>query len=196
MAEPNNNEFDYHAESHASAEVGEAQEHASADSRSNLSVAPDTKDDDVVTWEASEYIHHQKGAGWYLALAGITLVLCALLYVFLKDWFAIAVVILMSVALGVYANRAPKVQRFSISRSGLSIGVHHYQLSEFSSYQIEDDGAVQSATFIPLKRFMPPVSVYFLSQDGAKIMAVLGSTLPQEEHKPDIVDRLMRRIRF
>lgn len=161
-----------------------------------MSVAPDAADDNVVTWEASEYIHHQKGAGWYLGLAGIAILLCALIYVFLDDWFSVIVILLMAVAVGVYARREPQVQRYSISRNGLSIGQHTYHISEFGSYQLADEGVVQSATFIPLKRFMPPVSVYFLPQDGEKIMDVLASVLPREDHQPDIVDRLMRRVRF
>jgi hypothetical protein len=189
-------EFDYHAQSHAAAEVGAAQQYASASQDSTMSIAPDATDDSVVTWEASEYIHHQKAATWYLGLAGIAIIICGLLYVSTEDWFSITVVLLMAVAVGIYAHRAPQVQRYTISGKGLSIGQHHYSINEFSSYQVADEGGVQSLTFTPLKRFMPPVSVYFPPQDGARIMTVLGTILPREERQPDIIDRLMRMVRF
>jgi hypothetical protein len=194
--EPANSEFDNHERSHLAAEVGPTQSVAPAGEGSAMSVAPDATDDQVVTWEASEYIHHQKAANWYLALAGVTVLICALLFWFIRDWFSIGVVILMAVTVGVYARREPKVQRYSLSRSGLSVGQHHYNLNEFGSYFVTDEGGVQNATFIPLKRFMPPVSVYFLPQDGDKIVSLLGSILPREDRQPDIIDRLMRRIRF
>lgn len=189
-------EVEAHVQSHDAADVGPQQQHSPRGDSSSLNVSPDATDNNVVTWEASEYIHHQKTATWYLGLAVVTAVLCVLIYIFLDDWFSIAVIVLMSGAVGVYARREPRVQRYSISGSALSVGEHHYHISEFASYQIADEGVVQSATFIPLKRFMPPVSVYFLPQDGEKIMAVLGSVLPREEHQPDFVDRLMRRVRF
>jgi len=193
---PDNNEFEYHARSHDAARVGPAQEHAPAGEGSAMSIAPDAADDAVVTWEASEYVHHQKAAGWYFGLGGITILVSGLLFLLLKDWFSLGVILLMGMAVGIYARREPKVQRYSLSASGLSVGEHHYPINEFGSYYITDEGGIQSATFIPLRRFMPPVSVYFLPQDGAKIIATLSNILPLEDRQPDLIDRLMKRVRF
>lgn len=188
--------IDQHLNSHAQADAGEVEHFAPAGESSHIDIAPDTVDDKVVTWEASEYIHHQKGTEWYLGFAGLLILAGTLLYLLLKDVFSVIVLALMGVAVGIYAGRKPNVQRYSLSRSGLSIGTHHYALDDFRNYSLIEEGGVQSVTLIPLKRFMPPVSIYFLPQDGAKIAEILGNILPHEEHQPDLVDRLLKIVRF
>jgi hypothetical protein len=49
---------------------------------------------------------------------------------------------------------------------------------------------------MPLKRFMPILTIYFEQKDESKIVAVLGQFLPVESHQLDAVDRLMHKLRF
>lgn len=153
-------------------------------------------DEPVVTWEASEYIHHDKGASWYIGFTGVMLVLVVAVYLLIGELFSVMVMVLMGVAVAVYAGRKPDTVRYSLSRTGIAIGGKHYNLDEFSSFTIMQEGGVYSVTLMPTKRFMPPVSIYFSADDGEKITDVLGEILPHEDREPDLIDRLMRNIRF
>lgn len=189
--------IDQHLDSHAQATTGEVEHFDPHGDGADLKIAADAKDDAVVTWEASEYIHHQKGTEWYLGFAGILILAGTLLFILLDgDWFSIVVLVLMGVAVAIYAGRQPKVQRYSVSHSGISIGDRHYSLEDFRNFSLVDDGSFQSIMLMPLKRLMPPVSIYFSPQDGPKIVDILGSVLPHEQHQPDMVDRLLRKVRF
>lgn len=157
---------------------------------------PTLEEEAEVSWEASEYIHHQKNSSWYLGFIGVVILAGTLLYLLLRDIFSVVVLILMAVAVGIYAGRKPQVQRYALSQSGLSIGNRHYSFDEFRSFSLNEEGSVLSVTFTPLKRFMPPISIYFMPQDADRIGDVLEGALPHEEHEPDIVDRLMKKIRF
>lgn len=188
--------IDQHIESHAQAETGELNRYSPEGENSRMDIAPDAVDDAVITWEASEYIHHQKNGFWYLGFAGVVILAGTIVYLLISDIFSVVILGLMALALGTYAGRKPKVQRYSLSHSGLTIGTRHYGFDEFRSYSLNEEGSVLSATFTPLKRFMPPVSIYLLPQDAPRVAGVLDQALPHEEYKPDIIDRLFKIIRF
>lgn len=153
-------------------------------------------DEPVVSWEASEYIHHQKGSSWYLGFAGVMLIIVAVIYFLIREIFSVIVMIIMGAAIAVYAGRKPETIRYSLSRSSIAIGEKQYSLDEFSSFALMQDGGIYSVMLMPTKRFMPPVSIYFAPEDGDQILDVLSASLPHEERQPDVIDRLMRNIRF
>jgi hypothetical protein len=161
-----------------------------------LEVKPDAVDDAVVTWEASEYIHHQKDSTWYLIFGGVTAVTAIVFYIILRDIFSIIVLVLMAVAVAVYAGRKPQVVRYSLSSDGLTVAGKHYELDLFRTFSVMQEGGVYSVTLMPVRRFMPPVSIYFSPQDGDQIMDILGAVMPHEDREPDMIDRFMRNIRF
>lgn len=189
---------DVHYDSHVNAPVNDpTARFVSEDRRSMIEVAPDAVDDAIITWEASEYIHHQKDTNWYMIFS-VALVVVAVIMFFLtgRDWITLIVILVMGGAFGKYAGRKPQVQRYSLSFDGVSVGNKHYDYDDFHSFSVEQEGTVFCITFMPTKRFMPPLSIYASPEDGQKIIDTLESTLPHEEPKHDIVDRLTRNIRF
>lgn len=185
-----------HDQSHAKAPVGERRAQAAGGQRGEVEIAPDALADDVVTWEASEYIHHQKSAGWFLLLGLGTAGLSAGLYLLIGDIFSIIVLVILAVTTGIFAARPPRTLRYSLSHSGLSVDKKRYPLDEFRSYSLAQEGAILSITFLPTRRFMVPVTVYFSPQDEAKIIEVLAANLPHEARPPDMIDRWSSRLRF
>lgn len=186
-----------HVESHDSADVGDRQLfNPTDDERSEVQVHADASDDAVVTWEASEYIHHQKSPTWYLALTGATLVLGAVLYLLIRDVWSLIVLIVMYAAITVYARREPSVLRCTVSTEGVSIGERHFTYDQFKSFSVMQETGVPSVTLDPTQRFMPAVSVYFAPEDGDKIVDELTKFLPHEQKASNAVDRAMTRLRF
>jgi hypothetical protein len=49
---------------------------------------------------------------------------------------------------------------------------------------------------MPLKRFMPPLTVYLAPEMEEQIVDFLAQLLPFERHRQDAVDGLLKRIRF
>ena len=193
--EDNQVQADEHEQSHAQAPVGDASD-LKDEHGGQVSVAADAKDDSVITWEASEYIHHQKSAGWFVILVLGTLAIASGLYFLLKDVFSVIVLFIMAATLGIYANRPPRTLRYSLSHSGLTIDKKHFPLDEFKSFSLAQEGAIYSATFFPTRRFMVPVTVYFSQADEPKVTTVLANSLPHEERPPDVIDRWSSKLRF
>lgn len=149
-----------------------------------------------VSWEASEYIHHQKDFLWFAGFLAIAAVLVALSIFLIKSWTFTALIVVMAVAVIVFALRPPRTLRYTISRQGLQINEKAYSMHDFRAFGVVQDGPLYSIILIPTKRFMPSVSLYFPQELGERIVDTLGSLVPMETVKLDAIDRLVRKLRF
>jgi hypothetical protein len=151
---------------------------------------------DAVTWTASEFIAHQKSFVWYLILGLIAAGLAALVWFLTKDTFATGATIVGAILLGVYASHKPRQLNYAVDDYGLTIGQRHRTYDEFRSFTIIPEGAFSSIEFAPLKRFATFTTIYYHPDDEDRILDVIAAHLPMEERDGDIVDQLLRRIRF
>jgi len=163
---------------------------------STVDVKPDSVPDEVVSWEASEYVHSQKGATWYIWFGSGYVLLIAVVYLLLRDIFSIIVLLVMGVAIGAYAGREPRVLKYVIDHHNLKINEKTYSFDDFSTFSISREGGIFNLTLMPLKRFMPTLSIYFAPDDHDQIVNILGSILPYEERRPDLIDSISKRLRF
>jgi len=147
------------------------------------------------SWQASEYIHHNKGAGWYAALAGIFAVLLAIAYL-THQWLSIGLFAVMLVAIIVYARKAPRTLTYELSADGITIEKHHYPFSEFRTFAVLPDISWHTIDLEPTKRFMPRLTILFEDADFDTIVGHLAEYLPRVDRKPDVVERATRYLRF
>src|SRR5204862_6780281 len=96
----------------------------------------------------------------------------------------------------VFSVHKPKQVQYELSASGLKTGDKSYPLTTFKSYSIIREGAISSINLTPVKRFMPPISIYYEPADESKIASILGEHLPMTEGGLDTIERLSRRLRF
>lgn len=158
--------------------------------------APAATDIETISWTASEYIDHNRGAGWYLLLFLSTGLLSAGIYLLTKDYFATTVIIIAGIVLLIFSRHKPQEITYELSSSGINAGGKLYSYGSFKSFSVVKDGALNSISFTPLKRFMPPFSAYYAPSDEEKIIQALSAYLPYEEKQLDGIDRLSRRLRI
>lgn len=151
---------------------------------------------DSVSWTASEFIEHSKNFGWYVKLAIVAVILAALVFLVTRDKISTGVIIVAAAALGIFAARKPRVLQYRLDDDGLSVGTKLYNYELFKSFSMVNEGAVLSIYLLPMKRFMPALTIYYAHADEEAIVNVLSERLPVSERRSDAVDRLMHRIRF
>lgn len=161
---------------------------------SEPSAAVDT--DQAVRWTASEFISHEKSGSWYILLGVTAVILSAVIYFFTKEIFSVVVVIVLAAALGVFGALKPRTLDYAIYPDGLQVGEKHFTFDMFRSFAVIEDAPVPSIQFLPQKRFMVPITIYFAPNDADTIIETLGEFLPMEQKKRDFVDKLSSRIRF
>ena len=149
-----------------------------------------------VEWSASEFIEHNKTSGWYLLLTAGSLALAAIVYLLTQDKISMAMVVIVAIIFGIFAARKPRVLSYNVDQSGVGIGEKLYPYAHFKSFSVVQEGAIDSIWLMPLKRFMPMLTIYFEPKDEDKIVNTLSHFLPVETHQLDAVDKLMHRLRF
>lgn len=151
----------------------------------------------LVRWTAREYVHLEKGIGWFVLFAVVVLGLIAVDVFFLKSWTFSVLVVVMAVAVIVYIRRPPRDIQYTLSgNQGLYVGEKLHHLTDFKAFGLIDDDGHHSIMLIPVKRFSPGVSVYFPEEAGEQIVDILGARLPMEELKLDVIDVLVRKLRL
>lgn len=152
--------------------------------------------DNSIEWTASEFIAHHKPAWWYLVLAAVTAAICVAVYFSGHDFVAVGAVIIIGIIFGIIAARKPRSLNYRLDRRGLVVASKLYSYNRFKAFSIARDGAFASLNFLPLRRFMPILTVYYDPADEEAITSVVGDHLPLETHQLDPIDRLLKKIRF
>lgn len=147
------------------------------------------------TWEASEYIYHEKSAGWYAALWLIAAVLCGILG-FLQQWLSIVVVVVMAIAIMVYTRKHPRTLQYTLDEDGIIIERKELPYTNFRSFSILQDMAWYSIDLEPAKRFVPRLTLICENDDVEKIEQILSSHLPRVDRELDFIERASRYLRF
>ncbi len=157
--------------------------------------AGEDTDEPAFEWQASEYVQHNKGMGWYLALGGIVLALLAIA-VFTQQWLSIAVFLVMAAAVVVYAHKPPRILLYQLDSNGIIIEGKSYAYSQFRSFGVLPDLSWHTIDLEPTQRFMPRLTIIFDDEDFDSIVDHLSLHLPRVDRQPDLVERLTRYTRF
>lgn len=149
-----------------------------------------------ISWTASEYVAHQKGASWFVSILFVVAVLVAVVYFVTRDVVSASVIGIIGILFVIFAARRPQVLEYSIDGTGIHVGQKTYPYGQFRSFSVLEDEAVPTIMFMPMRRLGLPLSIHFDPDDSEKILDILGSHLPGEEREAPPVDRLMNKIRF
>jgi hypothetical protein len=159
----------------------------------------DQQDEDYageISWTASEFISHQKDSSWYIGLGAATGISCVAIYLLTRDRITVVMVLVAAIMFGIFASRQPRVMNYRLDEEGLMIGNKHYGYNNFKSFAVQQEGAINSIFLLPLQRFMPGISIYYPPEEEQRILGTISNYLPHETRTPDVIDRLMRKVRF
>ncbi len=149
-----------------------------------------------VSWTASEFIDKHKGTGWYVAfILGILLISFAI-FIVTKDYMSTAVIIIAGIIFLFVIKKKPQQLPYELNERGLQIGSKFYQYEMFKSFDLTQDEGLKSIDLIPIKRFMPEISIYFPPDQELLIVNILASHLPHNPQPEKTVDRLAKKLRF
>ena len=150
---------------------------------------------DAVTWVAQEYIHREKGTGWFISFAAVIVVLLGLSVWTEALTFTVLIIVITFVVI-LISKRPPRELTYSLTGEGLTIDETLQKFEDFKSFGVVKDGENFSIMLIPIQRFKPGISVYFPEESGEDIVDMLGAQLPMKELRLDAIDRIVRKLRL
>ena len=157
---------------------------------------PDRPIVDTITWTGSEFLDKHKNATWYLSLAVIIAVICAVIYLIGRDIFPVIFIVIISILFAIVASRKPRQIQYSVSDSGLSIGRRTYSFADFKSFSLQQDGAIGYVNLMPLKRLALEVSLYYPPEEENRVIEAISSHIPHDQVEEPLVDRLFKTFHF
>lgn len=159
--------------------------------------ADDLPDDEIlVRWQALEYMQHQHEPIWYVGFSVVVLALIAVaIFVFKSPTFAVLVPV-MAVALALYVRRPPATIDYIVSRKGIYVNDRLYTFDQFKSFSVVKQETANHVVLIPRKRFQLGQNIYFPTEVGENLVDMLAARLPMKEASPDIVDKLLAKLRL
>lgn len=157
----------------------------------------DLPDDEIlIRWQALEYMQHQHEPIWYVGFGAAVLILIAVaIFVFKSPTFAVLVPV-MAVALALYVRRPPATIDYTVSRKGIHVNDRLYTFDQFKSFSVVRQETTNHVVLIPRKRFQLGQNIYFPTEIGEKLVDMLAARLPMKETSPDIIDKLLAKLRL
>ena len=153
-------------------------------------------DEILIRWQALEYMQHQHEPIWYIGFGATVLVLIAVaIFVFKSPTFAVLVPV-MAVALALYVRRPPATIDYTVSRKGIHVNDRLYTFDQFKSFSVVRQETTNHVVLIPRKRFQLGQNIYFPTEIGEKLVDMLAARLPMKEISPDIIDKLLAKLRL
>lgn len=149
-----------------------------------------------IAWRSAEYMAHDKDASWYGAMVLGSALLAGIVYILNRDIVTAAIILFALIGLAYVSGRKPRDQQFEVSTDGVHVGRSYYPFHDFRSFSTTEDAAATSIVLTPLKRFMPAVNIYVPKQFEEQVVNLVSGILPFEQNKTDLIESLMRRIRF
>lgn len=149
-----------------------------------------------IDWNASEFIEHPKGFGWYALLGLAGLVVAVVNYLVTRDVVSTGAIVIAAVLFGIYAGHKPRMQQYHLSPKGLQIGEKLYAFQAYKAFSVTEEAGTANIVFTPLGRFAPPLTIYVALDMEDRVLNYLSNFLPIEQRRVDAVDGLLRRIRF
>lgn len=149
-----------------------------------------------VKWQAQEYIHQEKNSTWFIGFGVVLALFMAVAIFLMQSWTFAALLVVIAVVILVLAKRPPRIMNYSLSEKGLHIGDTLHAFSDFRAFGVIHDGQEYSIMLIPTKRFLPGITVYFPEASGEDIVDALGSRLPMQELRLDVIDKIVRKLRL
>ena len=150
----------------------------------------------TVSWTASEYIAHTKSTAWFAALGLGLVILSVITYLLTRDFIPVAAITVAIISFGFFAGHTPRVLEYVIDDRGIHIGPKTYPYSDFKSFDLTEEGSLPSLQLMPLKRFMPPITLFYEDAQEDEILDTIALYLPHQEQVPGIIEHVTKRMRF
>jgi hypothetical protein len=147
-----------------------------------------------VSWQASEYISHQRGVGWYVGFVSVVLLISAAIIYWQRDIFSVVVLLLLSGGLLYFINAKPNNRTYIIDDEGISIGEVLLPFESFRSFSIQVERGLYLLTFRPLKRFGLPTEAYMTKAEVDPAVEILQRHLPLEEREMNFIDKTINQL--
>lgn len=148
---------------------------------------------DVIRWEAPEYVQHEKGWKWFLAATIADLAFC-MYAIATKNWTLLIALILITALYVWQHGNVPRHVEVIVSHTGIKVGDKEYPYQNIKSFWIiYRPPHVKTLNIRSNSSILPDITIQLGNQDPANLRAYLCSQIREEEGREEsMLDALIR----
>lgn len=148
------------------------------------------------SWTMNGYIEHEKSPIWYGALIGATIGIAVILFLLTHEKIVPAVIITVGGSAAFFAGHTPGSKEYEVTADKIRIGQKSYNIEDFRSFSLVEEGIKNSIWLRPVKRFTPYTIIYYPPEVEEQVFRTFSALLPHEDRKVDNLDKLTQKLKF
>jgi hypothetical protein len=153
-------------------------------------------EDTILRWKAREFVHYQKGFGWYITL-NILSVLLISYFVILRDYIPALAFLLIGIIFNMYARIHPREIEVEITDKSIIVDdteIPYLSIKRFWIVHTEETKALHFERNAYINRF---ATILLEDQDPFAVAEVLRNYVVETEPNVEHVSRkIARKLRF
>lgn len=139
------------------------------------------KENQIISWEAPEFIYYKKNTSWYIMLIVIGLALIGAFY-FMDNLLAIGVVVFAIVVIFIISKQKPKNRLCKLSKDTITIENKSYPIADFKSFFITYTQEIPVLHFERTKKISTPINMLLVNIEEKKVVDFLKLFLPENQN--------------
>lgn len=156
----------------------------------------DQVDGETLRWEASDASAQHKPQGWTMMMILGGLGVAIVVFIMTRSIFNVIAIIAAGAMFAYFNSRSVPTMPYQLDSQGIYIGNKHYSYSQFKSFAVAQETFGNHIVLEPLKRVMPSIVMYYPQEIESIVIKMLSDRMPLEVHKRDLVEALIRKLRF
>ncbi|HAT74113.1 MAG: hypothetical protein US30_C0006G0010 [Candidatus Moranbacteria bacterium GW2011_GWF2_36_839] len=147
-------------------------------------------------WRAPEFETFERDRKWYFYITAILIAIVA--YAIFTNGLVMAITFILIGVVGyIYIEKDPRTLDFMLTRDGVVAGREIYDFDNIRSFWVfyEEDG-LRVISLHTESYLAPFIHIPIHDQDPTEIRKILLEYIPEEEHKPGMMDTLDRLLRL
>jgi hypothetical protein len=150
----------------------------------------------IISWEALEFTPSNRGVSWYW-IAGIILIGICVWAVWFKQWTTLAVIVMLTVAIGLMQRMRPRQFQHALTDKGLLTDQRFTPYDRYRSFWVAATPDGPALNLVPNRKFGVALTLQLTPAVVEQVRETLSAHLPQEEiDSEDVVDRIGRYLKF
>lgn len=149
-----------------------------------------------LSWQAPEFKHYEKNAGWYVSLISITILIVGF-FLIQKDIFAAVTTGILGALIVLFSRQKPEIINIEIDNKAVKIGnveIPYKQIKHFWVVHKEHHKTVNMETTTLVNNM---IILELNDQDPEKVRMFLSKHLPEHElTEPTPIQRLTHWLKF
>jgi len=155
-----------------------------------------TKNYNIISWQAPEFIFNEKSVDWFWAVAIITISLIVV-SVFIKNFLFGILVGISGFSVLIYGAKKPSIVNFSISQQGIQTGNKLYLFENLKYFWVDHNSPYTKKLIIESdKLFMTRLSIPLENIDPEIIREVLLQFIKEKKIEESFSETISKFLKF